>query len=164
MIALFRITREEPAWSAEALNACWTSGRKRPEATGATEETLEEKKAEPDHLADSEDGGRDQRFLHKNSDERSATSAGQKTQRRGGVGDQIRSQVTKLLKQRRDENEEAHRRRSATAKAGNPEQKRKTNDKLTEKRGDSRSAFAWPKKRGTGVAGSGSQASSFMMR
>ena len=44
-------------------------------------------------------------------------------------------QVTKLLKQRRDENEEAHRRRSATAKAGNPEQKRKTNDKLTEKRG-----------------------------
>ena len=33
--------------------------------TGAIEEALEEKKAEPDRLADSEDGGRDQRFLHK---------------------------------------------------------------------------------------------------
>ena len=35
-----------------------------------------------------EDGGRDQRSLHKNSDERGAASAGHKTQRRGGVGGQ----------------------------------------------------------------------------
>ena len=74
-----------------------------------------------------------------------------------------RSQVTKLLKQRRDENEEAHR-RSATAKAGNPEQKRKTNDKLTEKRGRLSISLCVADKRGTGVTGSGFQASSSMMR
>ena len=72
--------------------------------------------------------------------------------------------MTKLLKQRRDENEEAHRRRSETAKAGNPEQKRKTNDKLTEKRGRFSISLCVAEKRGTGVAGSGSQASSFMIR
>ena len=38
--------REEPVWSAEAMNACWTSGWKRTEVTGATGEALEEKNAD----------------------------------------------------------------------------------------------------------------------
>ena len=46
--------KEEPAWSAEAMNACWTAGWKRPEVTGAIEKVLEENKAKFDHLADTE--------------------------------------------------------------------------------------------------------------
>ena len=38
--------RGEPVWCAEAMNACWTSGWKRPEVTGAIEEALEEKKTD----------------------------------------------------------------------------------------------------------------------
>ena len=41
-------TRQEPAWSAQAINACWTAGRKRPEVVGAVVQALEEKKAKFD--------------------------------------------------------------------------------------------------------------------
>ena len=47
-------SRNEPAWSAEASNACWMTGWKRPEVIGALEEALQEKKAEFDRLVDSE--------------------------------------------------------------------------------------------------------------
>ena len=47
--------REEPFWSAEAMNACWTSGWKRPEVMGAIEKkALEENKTHIDHLVDNE--------------------------------------------------------------------------------------------------------------
>ena len=44
-----------------------------------------------------------------------------------------RAQVTTLLKQRRDEREEANKRRSATTKVESTEQKRRMNHRLTEK-------------------------------
>ena len=46
--------REEPAWSAEAMQSCWTTGWKRLEVTGAIEEALEENKAKFDHLEETE--------------------------------------------------------------------------------------------------------------
>ena len=73
--------REEPAWFAEAMNACWTTGWKRLEVTGAIEEALEENTAKFDHFVDTEktaDAIND--FCKKRrSDERGATSVGQKT-------------------------------------------------------------------------------------
>ena len=73
--------REEPAWSAEAMSACWTSGWKRLEVIGGIEEALKENKAKFDHLVDTGKTA-DAIILHKNSDERGATPARQKTQRR----------------------------------------------------------------------------------
>ena len=64
------------------MKACWTSGWKGLEVTGAIEEALEEKKSGWD------DGGRDQRPPRDNCDERGMSPVGQKTQWRGGMGDQ----------------------------------------------------------------------------
>ena len=44
----------EPAWSAEAVNACWTNGWKRPQVTDAVEQALEENVAKVDYLANTE--------------------------------------------------------------------------------------------------------------
>ena len=44
--------KEEPTWSVEAINACWTNGWKRLEVTGAIAKALEENKAKFDHLVD----------------------------------------------------------------------------------------------------------------
>ena len=75
-------TKYEPTWSAEDMNAFWTSGWKRPEVVGAVEKAPEENKAKFDHLVDTEKmakGGH--RLLHHNSVERGAALPGQKTQR-----------------------------------------------------------------------------------
>ena len=45
---------EEPAWSAEAMNACWTVGWNRQEVTGAIEQALGVRKVKFDHLVDTE--------------------------------------------------------------------------------------------------------------
>ena len=69
------------------MNACWTNGWRRLEVLGAIEEAAKEKKAEFEHLVDSErtaDAIND--LLTTNSEERGTPPAGQMTQRRGGVG------------------------------------------------------------------------------
>ena len=111
-----------------------------------------------------EDGGRDQRFLHENSDERGATFADRKTQRRGGVGNQkpCTSDQTFSAKERR-KRRSTHRRRGTTAKAGSSEQKRKINDKLTTKFRLLSISYAC-QKRGTKKTGNESSVSSSMMR
>ena len=45
--------RDEPAWSAEAINAFWMTGWERPEVIGALKEAFQEKKAEFDSTASS---------------------------------------------------------------------------------------------------------------
>ena len=70
-------TTEEAAWSEAAINVCWTAGCKRPEVVGAVQQV------------DNEKNGRcHQRLLHQDSDERGEAPLGQKTEGRGGVGDQ----------------------------------------------------------------------------
>ena len=148
---------EEAVWSAEAMNACWTSGWKRLEVIGGIEEALEETTAKVDHLVDTKktaDAINAVSFETVTNAARPLLAQRPKDEEEWVV--RSRAQVTKLLKQRRDEREEAHRRRSVTAKAGNPETKRKINDKLTEKIGAFRSAYAWQKKRSTRTTGSGS--------
>ena len=44
--------REEPAWSAEAMNACWTAKLNRPEVTGAIEKAFVETKKTADVIND----------------------------------------------------------------------------------------------------------------
>ena len=62
------------------MNACWTTGWKRLDVTGAIEEALEENTAKFDRIVDTEktaDAISD--FCKKKSDERDATSVGQNT-------------------------------------------------------------------------------------
>ena len=118
--------REEPVWSAEAMNVCWTSGWKRPEVTDAIEEALEEKKLELDHLVDSErtaDAINDLLMTTVTNAARLLLAKRPKDEKESVI--RSRAQVSKLLKQRRDGRAEAHRRRGETAKAGSPEQKRR---------------------------------------
>ena len=51
--AVFQIhSRQEEAWSLEAMNACVTAGWKRLEVVGGFEKALEEHKAKIDRLVD----------------------------------------------------------------------------------------------------------------
>ena len=51
--AVFQIrSRQEEAWSLEAMNACITAGWKRLEVVGGFEKALEEHKAKFDRLVD----------------------------------------------------------------------------------------------------------------
>ena len=53
VMAVFQeFSRQEKAWSAEAMNACVTAGWKRLKVTGGFEKALEENKAKIDHLVD----------------------------------------------------------------------------------------------------------------
>ena len=151
--------REEPAWSAEATNACWTSEWKRLEVIGAIEEALEENTAKFDHFVDSEKmaDALNDLFIKTVTNAARPLLATRPKDEEEWVRN--RAQVTKLSKQRRDEREEAHRKRRVTAKAGEPrgkaEDERQTHGKIRRL-----SISPCVAKRGTKTTGSGSQASS----
>ena len=126
--------REEPAWSAEAMNACWTTEWKRLELTGGIEEALEENTAQFDHFVDTEkmaDALNDLFIKTVTNAARDLLATRPKDEEEWV---RSRAQVTKLSKQRRDEREEAHRKRGVTAKAveprGKAEDKRQTHGKI----------------------------------
>ena len=99
---------------------------------GAIEEALDEKKPELDHLVDSErtaDATSDLLMTTVTNAARPLVAKRPKDEEEWVI--RSRAQVSKLLKQKKDGRAEAHRRRGAIAKAWNPEQKRKINDKLT---------------------------------
>ena len=99
---------------------------------GFSEEAVQEKKAEFDHLVDSErtaDAINDF-FIKKGRTRRDLCwPKGAKDEEEWVI--RSRAQVMKLPKQRRKEREDAQSKSSATAKAGNPEQKLTIHDKLT---------------------------------
>ena len=110
------------------MRAGWLD-TKRPEVLVTTEKALEENQAKFDHLVDSEkkaDAIKD--FFS----QRVASAVKLLVARRPKDDEEwvirSRAHVSRLLKQRKDEREEAHKRRGVTMKVMSPEQKRKVND------------------------------------
>ena len=126
--------RYEPAWSAEATNASWMNGWKRPEVTGALCEAFQENKAEFDRLVDSEKTiySINDFFMEAVKEAVQPFLAKRPKDEEEWV---IRSQaeVTTLLKQRKDEREGAHKKGGVTANVGGSQRNCRLGKRPTEK-------------------------------